>query len=180
MFFFRGQIWWHSATAQPQPTKYHETWFVLSHSFWRMQAVRLLPLITEDSMAENTGVLFSIPSLSRAFALFLWLLCPITYFPFFLHIYVNVTSVFDIIDEFSRRYFYAISSDVAIDNPGRIVKVDTQTSKVLAFSMLSSSLDVFSNAISKYNESRCRAGVKTTASVLSLSTSLSLGRWGAL
>ena len=41
--------------------------------------------------------------------------------------------MFDIIDEFSRRYFYAISSDVAIDNPGRIVKVDTQTSKVLSF-----------------------------------------------
>ena len=87
--------------------------------------------------------------------------------------------MFDIIDEFSRRYFYAISSDVAIDNPGRIVKVDTQTSKVLAFSMLST-LDVFSNTISKYNESRCRAGVKTTASVLSPSTSPSLGRWGTL
>ena len=31
---------------------------------------------------------------------------------------------------FSFRYFYAISSDVAIRNPGRLVKVDTQTSKV--------------------------------------------------
>ena len=86
-FFFRGQIWWHSATAQPQPTKYHETWFVLSHSFWRMLAVRLLPLITEDSMVENTGVLYSIPSLSETFALYLWLLCPVTYFPFFLRFY---------------------------------------------------------------------------------------------
>ena len=85
-----------------------------------------------------------------------------------------------ILMSFSRRYFYAISSDVAIDNPGRIVKVDTQTSKVLAFSMLSSSLDVFSNTISKYNESRCRAGVKTTASALSPSTSPSLGRWGTV
>ena len=86
----------------------------------------------------------------------------------------------DFIDEFSRRYFYAISSDVAIDNPGRIVKVDTQTSKVLAFAILSSSLDVFSNTTAKCNKSRCRAGVKTTASVLSPSTSPSLGRWGTL
>ena len=31
---------------------------------------------------------------------------------------------------FSFRYFYAISSDVAIKHPGRLVKVDTQTSKV--------------------------------------------------
>ena len=43
-----------------------------------------------------------------------------------------------------------------------------------------STLDVFSNTISKYNESRCRAGVKTTASALSLSTSPSLGRWGTV
>ena len=28
------------------------------------------------------------------------------------------------------RYFYAISSDVAIEHPGRLVKVDTKTSKV--------------------------------------------------
>jgi len=32
------------------------------------------------------------------------------------------------------RYFYAISSDVAIRNPGRLVKVDTQTSKVESWS----------------------------------------------
>ena len=100
-------------------------------------------------------------------------------FSSFIFIFAQLQYLTLLSDEFSRRYFYAISSDVAIDNPGRIVKVDTQTSKVLPFSMLST-LDVFSNTISKYNESRCRAGVKTTASVLNPSTSPSLGRWGTL
>ena len=43
--------------------------------------------------------------------------------------------------EFSFRYFYAISSDVAIKDPGRLIKIDTQTSKVGGFSGLYSEIN---------------------------------------
>ena len=76
-----------------------------------MQAVRRPQSTTEDPMAGNTGVVYKENNGSSA-----------SCFGFSCHQLHGF--------RFSLRYFYAISSDVAIKRPGRLVKVDTKTSKV--------------------------------------------------
>ena len=78
---------------------------------------------------------------------------------------------------FSIRYFYAISNDVAIKRPGRLVKVDTQTSKV------SSNLDAWKRKFIFGEGSfpeicvlRWRAGVRRTVTAQSQCTYRSLAR----
>ena len=75
-------------------------WFVSNPSLSLTLVARHLQSTTEDPTAGYTGVLFIL-------GVFLF-----------------------VCFSFSIRYFYAISNDVAIKRPGRLVKVDTQTSKV--------------------------------------------------
>ena len=78
----------------------------MSPSFLLTRVVRHPQSTTEDAMAGNIGVLLICHKLGVCI------------------IHTHILYMF-----FSR-YFYAISSDVAIKHPGRLVKVDTQTSKV--------------------------------------------------
>ena len=89
----------------------------------------------------------------------------------------------------SFRYFYAISSDVAIKHPGRLVKVDTQTSKVspcrLVYKyMLNGNYLIGkgwnSCSLLKNSPFRWRAGVRTTVTAQSQCTYRSLRRRGRI
>ena len=122
-------------------------WFVSNPSFSLTLVARRLQSTTEDPTAGYTGVLFIL-------GVFLF-----------------------VCFSFSIRYFYAISNDVAIKRPGRLVKVDTQTSKVSSYlDAWLRKLNFGGGSFPEISPFRWRAGVRRTVTAQSQCTYRSLAR----